>query len=105
MAESMLAGSSRSLRKRVAATGWGTVRVLPVYPSGMGWGASKDGLVETSCRRKRLLPVTVQGWVVSAEHWSWERVGRRTIVASGSQSLAGAAVSSEVEVSGVAGSL
>jgi hypothetical protein len=30
IAESMWEGSSRSLRKRVAADGWGTVRVLPV---------------------------------------------------------------------------
>jgi hypothetical protein len=30
MAESTLAGSSRSLKKRVAAVGWGTVRLVPV---------------------------------------------------------------------------
>ena len=29
-AESMLDGSSRSLKKMVAAVGWGTVRVVPV---------------------------------------------------------------------------
>jgi hypothetical protein len=70
MAESMLVGSSRSLRKRVAAEGWGTVREVPVKPSGTGWGLSKAGLVETSWRRKRLLPVTVQGWATSVGHWS-----------------------------------
>ena len=67
-AEAMLVGSSRSLKKRVAAEGWGTLRVAPVKPSGMEMGLEKSGFAETAWRRKKLRPVTVQGKAVSAGH-------------------------------------
>ena len=51
--------------------------------------------------KKQVEAVMVQDWVTSAGHWSWESVGIRTRVTSGSQSLAGDAGSS-VSVSVVA---
>jgi hypothetical protein len=61
IAESIWAGSSRSLRKRVAALRWGTVSVVAVSPSGTVTGSAKAGSLETDCSRKRSLPVMMQG--------------------------------------------
>jgi hypothetical protein len=77
------------LKKSVAALRCGTVSVGPVKPSGTGVEVVKAGSAETDWRRKRLEPLMVQGCARSAGQASCERVGRRTSVARGSQSLAG----------------
>ena len=89
LAGSIGPGSSRRCRKMVAAVGWGSVRVLPVKPSGTGMGFAKVGSVEMAWMRKRLEPVRVQDCVGSTGHCSCVICGRRTSVASGSQSLVG----------------